>query len=84
LADKYIDLKELGNLVGFNHIITGGTQYLKRILRINIQIIDCRSYRQIWSNIFECNLTNSNHFDFQDEICQNIINQTKTLLSSGQ
>jgi TolB-like protein len=84
LADKYMDLKELGSFVGFNHIITGGTQYLKRTIRINVQIIDCRSYKQIWSNIFECKLTNSNHFDFQDEICQNIINQTRTLLSSGQ
>jgi TolB-like protein len=81
LADKYMDLKELGTFVGFSHIITGGTQYLKHILRINIQIIDSRSYRQLWSNIFECRLTNSNHFDFQDEICQHIIHQARTLLT---
>ena len=81
LADKYMDLKELGTFVGFSHIITGGTQYLNGILRINIQIIDCRSYKQIWSNIFECKLTDSNHFDFQDEICQHIISHTRDLLT---
>jgi TolB-like protein len=83
LADKHMDLKELKSNVGFSHIITGGTQYLKPTIRINIQIIDCRSYKQIWSNIFECKLTNSNHFDFQDEICQTIIDQTRILLTVG-
>jgi TolB-like protein len=81
LADKYVDLKELGSLVGFSHIITGGTQYLKPTIRINVQVIECRSYKQIWSNIFECKLTNSNHFNFQDDICQQIINQTRSLLT---
>jgi TolB-like protein len=79
LATKYIDLKELGNVVGFNHVITGGSQYANRILRINIQLIDSRTYRQVWSKIFECKTTATTLFDIQDEICQQTLIQAKSL-----
>lgn len=81
LATKYLDLKELGTMVGFNHIITGGTQYVKNKIRINIQIIDSRSYKQIWSRIFESKVTPTNLFDIQDEICQQTIIQAQGLVN---
>lgn len=81
LATKYLDLKELGTMVGFNHIITGGTQYVKNKIRINIQIIDSRSYKQIWSRIFESKVTPTNLFDIQDEICQQTIIQAQSLVN---
>src|SRR5215831_5299004 len=79
LASRYSDLKEFGSAVGFNHIITRGTQHIKDKVRINIQIINCNSYKQIWSKIFECSLTASNLFDIQDEICQYTVAQAKAL-----
>jgi TolB-like protein len=82
LVTKYMDLKELGSIVGFNHIITGGTQYVKNKLRINIHIINSRNYKQIWSKIFECNLTHqSNFFDIQDNICEQTIVQALNLVN---
>ena len=81
LATKYLDLKELGTMVGFNHIITGGTQYVKNKIRINIQIIDSRNYKQIWSRIFESKVTPTNLFDIQDEICQQTILQAQGLVN---
>jgi TolB-like protein len=81
LATKYLDLKELGTMVGFNHIITGGTQYVKNKIRINIQIIDSRTYKQIWSRIFESKVTPTNLFDIQDEICQQTIIQAQSLVN---
>jgi len=81
LATKYLDLKELGTMVGFNHIITGGTQYVKNKVRINIQIIDSRTYKQIWSRIFESKVTPTNLFDIQDEICQQTIIQAQLLVN---
>ena len=70
LAVHYTDLKELGAMIGFNHIVTGGTQYVKHQIRINIQIIDIRTYKQIWSNIFKYNIALTNFLDIQDEICE--------------
>ncbi|MBO9201711.1 MULTISPECIES: hypothetical protein [Niastella] len=83
LATKYLDLKELGTMVGFNHIITGGTQYVKNKIRINIQIIDSRNYKQIWSRIFESRVTPTNLFDIQDEICQQTIIQAQYLVTES-
>ncbi|OQP40981.1 hypothetical protein A4H97_15380 [Niastella yeongjuensis] len=83
LATKYLDLKELGTMVGFNHIITGGTQYVKNKIRINIQIIDSRNYKQIWSKIFESKVTPTNLFDIQDEICQQTIIQAQYLVNES-
>jgi TolB-like protein len=81
LATKYLDLKELGTMVGFNHIITGGTQYVKNKIRINLQIIDSRNYKQKWSRIFESKVTPTNLFDIQDEICQQTIMQAQSLVN---
>ena len=79
LALKYDDLKELGSLIGFNHAITGGIQYIKDQVRINIQIINCNSYMQIWSKIFECKVTTTNLFEIQDQICRFMTNQVRIL-----
>jgi len=79
LAGPEADIKELSALLKFNHFISGGIQYLKHRIRINIQIIDCRSFQQVWSKIFECKITASNLFDVQDEICQVITTQANEL-----
>ena len=78
LAEKYLDLKEFGDLVGFNYIITGGIYYIKGKIRITIQIIECRTYRQIWSELFECRAS-SNLFDIQDQICRRAIREVRNL-----
>lgn len=82
LAEKYLDLKEFGNLVGFNHIITGGISYIKGKIRITIQIIECRSYRLIWSEVFECRAF-SNVFDIEDQICQRTIREVRLLANDS-
>jgi TolB-like protein len=79
LATKNIDLNEMGTIIGFNHVITGGTQYVNRILRVNVQIIDIRTYKQTWSKIFECKPTATTLFNIQDEICQQTIMEAMSL-----
>lgn len=81
LSNTCIDIKELGAAIGFTHIITGCTQYIKRKLRINVQIIDSRTYKQLWSRIFECKITSSNLFDIQDDICLQTIIEVKNLIN---
>ncbi len=75
LFGKTIDLNELSSELHFDHIVCGGSQYLKGKLRVTVEIIDCRTYQQIWSKIFECRIINSNLFDVQDNICREIFGQ---------
>jgi TolB-like protein len=75
LAGKTIDLNVLSSELRFDHIVCGGSQHLKGKLRVTVEIIDCRTYQQIWSKIFECRITNSNVFEVQDDICREIFGQ---------
>jgi TolB-like protein len=79
LASKSADLSELATLLHFDHIICGGLQYSDKKIRVNIQVIECNTYQQIWSKIFECNTADSSLFDIQDEICRDISGQACSL-----
>jgi len=79
LAQHNYDYKQLGASIGFNNVITGGVQLLKDKMRITIQMIDCNSYKQTWSQTFERKLTKSNLFEIEDEICQHVVNYLEGL-----
>jgi len=79
LVTIHPDYKELGALVGFNYIVTGGVQFLKDKVRVNIQLIECDSYKQAWSQTFERKLTKSNLFEIQDDICRHVMNRVEKL-----
>jgi len=79
LAQTHPDYRELGASIGLNYIITGGVQFLKDKVRVNIQLIECNSYKQTWSQTIERRLTKSNLFDIEDEICGQVINYIEGL-----
>jgi TolB-like protein len=79
LAQSHPDYRELGSAIGFNYIITGGVQFLRDRMRVNLQMIECNSYKQTWSQTFERKLTKSNLFEIEDEICQHVINYIERL-----
>jgi TolB-like protein len=79
LAQTHPDYRELGASIGLNYIITGGVQFLKDKVRVNIQLIECNSYKQTWSQTFERKLTKSNLFDIEDDICGQVINYIEGL-----
>jgi TolB-like protein len=79
MTGPQVDIKELSGALRFNHFISGGIQYEDHRIRVNIQIIECRTYQQVWSKIFECRISGSNLFDVQDEICEVITAQANAL-----
>jgi TolB-like protein len=79
LAQTHPDYRELAVSIGFNYIITGGVQFLKDKARVNVQLIECSSYKQTWSQTFERKLTKSNLFDIEDEICGQVVNYIEGL-----
>jgi TolB-like protein len=79
LIEVHPDYRELGGALGFKYIITGGAQFLKDKVRVNIQLIECDTYKQIWSETYERKLTKSNLFAIEDEICKYAVNQVEEL-----
>jgi TolB-like protein len=79
LVEAQTDYKELGASIGFNFIITGGTQLLKNKLRVTLQLMETASYKQIWSETFERKITGSNLFEIQDELCRYVVDQVEEL-----
>lgn len=63
------DFRALSESFGLTHILTGGTQRHKDIIRVNIQVIECRCYRQLWSDTIEYGIAQFDVFDIQDAIC---------------
>jgi TolB-like protein len=84
LIAKHFDLKELGASLRLDRIICGNSQFFNQKVRVNLQIIDCQSWQQIWSRIFESKLTDSNLFDIQDEICRDIFSVANGLMTTAR
>jgi TolB-like protein len=82
LAQIHPDYRELGACMGFNYVITGDAQFLKDKMRVNIQFIECNSYKQTWSQTFERKLTKSNLFDIEDDICRHVIKHIEGLVGN--
>jgi len=78
-AERHQDIKELGNAVGFSHVLTGVAQFVKDKMRVCVQLIECSSYKQLWCETFERKLNKSNQFEIQDEICHSAIDRISEL-----
>lgn len=63
------DLRALSESFGLTHILTGGAQRHKDIIRVNIQVIECRCFRQLWSDTVEYGISQFDVLDIQDAIC---------------
>jgi TolB-like protein len=63
------DYRALCVSFGLTHILTGGIQRHKDIIRVNIQVIECSCYHQLWSETVEYGISQYDVFDLQDSIC---------------
>jgi len=84
LVDHYPDCREMGAAFGFNHIITGGVQYLNDKLRVTVQLIECVSCRQVWSETFERQISKSNFFEVEDDIVRRIFDQLEEFVQNRE
>jgi TolB-like protein len=80
LDDRPAYLRELILKAGAQFLFTGDLQCQDNRIRINIQMVNAHSYEQIWSNLFEYVLTETNMFDIQDKIIKQILDQAGQFL----
>ena len=75
LFGKLCDIKEIVALVEAQYLITGNIQSKKDRLRINVEMIETSSDRQIWSKMYDRNFNEASIFDLQDEIVKLIVSE---------
>jgi len=73
------DLPKIGHQLGVAHVVEGSVQRSGGRVRVNAQLIDARSQRQLWGQIYDRQLADV--FEIQSEIAEQIVSQLKAKLS---
>lgn len=73
--DKEVNLKNVGQTLGVNHILEGSVRKSGNKVRITAQLIEVNSDAHLWSETYERDLTDI--FAVQDEIAQTIVSTLK-------
>ncbi|WP_336517577.1 hypothetical protein [Pollutibacter soli] len=71
------DYREMGTVLGFSHLITGGAQMINDTIRVNIQLVETATYRLVWSDVYEHEISQTSPFRIQDEICSLVVRRIK-------
>jgi TolB-like protein len=73
LPEKFSDIKEVGNLFHAQYVFTGDVQCVKNKMRVTVQMIKADTSEEVWSEMFERRLTDTNSFRVQDEIINKVM-----------
>lgn len=73
LPQKFSDVKEVGHLFHAQYVFTGDVQCVKNRMRVTVQMIKADTSEEVWSEMFERRLTDTNSFRVQDEIIDRVI-----------
>jgi TolB-like protein/Tfp pilus assembly protein PilF len=74
-------IPEIARELGVANILEGGIQRSGDQIRINVQLIDAKTDKHLWAEIFDRELTAKNLFAIQSEISQKIADALHTKLS---
>ncbi len=81
LKGKQIDVAELSDKLGVSHILEGSVRKAGNQVRITAQLIDTRTYGNVWSESWDRGLDDI--FAIQDEISAEVVSQLKLELLAG-
>ncbi len=81
LPEKFSDVKDIGRFFQAQYIFTGEVQKQKNTMRVTVQMIKADTSEQIWSEMFERKVTDTNSFKVQDEIIDQVI---KSMYQQGK
>jgi TolB-like protein/class 3 adenylate cyclase/Tfp pilus assembly protein PilF len=73
------NLREIGAALGVVHVVEGKVQRAANRVRVNAQLIDARTDRQLWAQTYDRDLADV--FAIQSEIATSIAGQLQTRLS---
>ena len=73
------DLRKIGHDLGVGNVLEGTVQRSGNRVRVNAQLVDVRSYRQLWAQRYDGDLADV--FAIQSEIAERIASQLRSQLS---
>jgi serine/threonine-protein kinase len=76
------DLREIGHQLGVANVVEGSVQRSGNRVRVNAQLIDARSHRQLWGQTYDRDLADM--FAIQSEIAMAIADQLHAKLSASE
>ena len=76
------DLREIGEQLGVANVVEGSVQRSGNRVRVNAQLVDARSHRQLWGQTYDRDL--SDVFAIQSQIAISIANELHAKLSPNE
>ena len=76
------DVRHVGRELGVRYVVEGSIRTSDKRARISIQLVEAESGKQIWTQRFEVELTET--FDLQDEIALQIIRELEPELTRAE
>jgi TolB-like protein/Tfp pilus assembly protein PilF len=79
--DPNLSIPEIGTQLGVATVLEGGVQRAGDRVRINVQLIDCKTEAHLWAETYDRELTAANIFSIQSEIAKTIADALRATLS---
>lgn len=83
LNANYQDLKEVFSKMQPEYLFTGDIQYQPDKVSVNIQVVHAATMEQVWGQIYDQAIDDSNVFEVQDEIIKAAITEIENFWLSG-
>jgi TolB-like protein/DNA-binding winged helix-turn-helix (wHTH) protein/Tfp pilus assembly protein PilF len=82
--DPNLDLQEIGRKLSVDVILEGGVQWAGNRIRVNLQLVDCKTGIHLWAETYDRELTAANIFGIQSDIATSVARALQVALSSEE
>jgi adenylate cyclase len=82
LKERKHDVRAISTELGARYIVGGSVRRFQDSFRINVQLVDVTTNRQIWANTYKGKLDDI--FDIQEQVAQQIVEALKLKLSLSE
>jgi serine/threonine-protein kinase len=82
--DPNLSVSEIGDRLRVTTVLEGAVQRAKDRVRINVQLIDCKTQTHLWAETYDRKLTAANIFGIQTEIATSVASALRATLSAEE
>ena len=82
LKERKHDVRAISSELGARYIVGGSVRRFQESFRINVQLVDVTTNRQIWANTYKGKLDDI--FDIQEQVAQQIVEALKLKLTFSE
>ena len=79
--DPNLSIPEIGNQLSVATVLEGGVQRSGDRVRINVQLIDCKTEAHLWAETYDRELTAANIFSIQSNVAKAVADALRATLS---